>query len=231
VKAFLRSAPVQTVLGFLLGGYLWLVLHTIRWNRINREPPDRELKGSRGVLVAFWHGRIAAAIAARPVTLPHRPARLMISLSPDGEFIAKAMAWQGFPSFRGSSRKTRDPRRKHSGGAAYRQSLEWLRQGGVLILTPDGPRGPAEQMAEGVVRMAVRTGAPLFLMGFAATPALELKTWDRMILPSPFGRGAIVFDGPLFAPPDADEAAIRSLRQDWAARLTAANAAAEAAIR
>jgi lysophospholipid acyltransferase (LPLAT)-like uncharacterized protein len=230
VKGFLRSAPVQTVLGFLLGGYLWMVLHTIRWQRINRAAPDEQLKKPGGVLAAFWHGRIAAAISARPVTLPHRPARLLISLSPDGEFIAKAMAWQGFPSFRGSSRKTKDPKRKHSGGAAYRQSLEWLRQGGVLILTPDGPRGPAEEMAEGIVRMAVRTGAPLFLMGFAARPALHLKTWDRMILPAPFGRGALVFDGPLHAPPDADEACIQRLREEWARRLTAANAAAEAAI-
>ncbi len=230
MKALLRAAPVQTVLGFILGGYLWMVLHTIRWRRINREAPDVQLKTPGGVLAAFWHGRIAAAIAARPVTLPHRPARLLISLSPDGEFIAKAMAWQGLPSFRGSSRKTRDPKRINSGGAAYRQSLDWLRQGGVLILTPDGPRGPAEQMAEGVVRMAVRTGAPLFLMGFAARPAIRLNTWDSMILPVPFGRGVLVFDGPLHAPRDADEAAIEALRRDWAARLTRANLDAEAAL-
>lgn len=230
MKALMRSASVQTVLGFLLGGYLWMVLHTIRWTRINRGPPDAQLKQQGGVLAAFWHGRIAAAIAARPVTLPHRPARLMISLSPDGEFIAKAMAWQGFPSFRGSSRKTSDPKRVHSGAAAYRSSLAWVRQGGVLILTPDGPRGPAEQMAEGIVRMAVRTGAPLFLMGLAARPALRLDTWDQMILPVPFGRGALVFDGPLYAPADADEACIQALRESWAARLTQANAAAEAAI-
>ena len=230
MKALIRSAPVQTVLGFLLGGYLWLVLHTIRWTRINRGPPDEQMKKPGGVLAAFWHGRIAAAISAKPVTLPHRPARLMISLSPDGEFVAKAMAWQGLPSFRGSSRKTRDPKRINSGASAYRNALAWVREGGVLILTPDGPRGPAEQMAEGIVRMAVRTGAPLFLMGLAARPALRLDTWDSMILPAPFGRGALVFDGPLYAPADADDACIQALREEWAARLTRANAAAEAAI-
>ncbi len=141
------------------------------------------------------------------------------------------MAWQGFPSFRGSSRKTRDPKRINSGASAYRSSLAWVREGGVLILTPDGPRGPAEQMAEGVVRIAVRTGAPLFLMGLAARPALRLDTWDSMILPAPFGRGAVVFDGPFYAPPDADEACIQGLLQTWSQRLTEANAAAEAAIR
>ena len=230
MKALLRARPVQVVLGALVGGYLWLVLRTIRWRRIDREAIDAQFAVPGGVLVGFWHGRIAASIAGQPVCLPHRPTRLMISLSDDGEFIARAFAWHGFGLIRGSSRKTRDPRRRGSGSAAYRQSLGWLREGGVLVLTPDGPRGPAEQMEEGLVRMAARTGAPLFLMGLAARPALRLKTWDSMILPLPFGRGALVFDGPMRAPAGADAETIARLRQDWAERLTRVTAAAEAAL-
>ncbi len=230
MKALLRSKPVQVVLGTVLGGYLWLILHTIRWRRIDREAIDAQFARPGGVLVGFWHGLIAASIAGQPVCLPHRPTKLMISLSPDGEFISRAMGWHGFTSIRGSSRKTRDPKRAASGGAAYRQSLEWVRKGGVLVLTPDGPRGPAGEMAEGIVRLAARTGAPLFLMGFAATPALRLKTWDRMMLPIPFGRGALVFDGPYHAPAGADAETIDRLRQEWAGRLTRVTEAAEAAL-
>jgi lysophospholipid acyltransferase (LPLAT)-like uncharacterized protein len=227
VKSFFRSAPVQEVLSLILALYLWLVLRTIRWRRINLEPAIAQLKRPGGVIACFWHGRIALSIAAQPLVVPDRPARLLISLSPDGEFIAKAMARMRLPSFRGSSRKTKDPRRRGSGGAAYRQSLEWLQNGGVFILTPDGPRGPAEQMADGIMRIAERTGAPVFLMGFAARPCKRLKSWDSMVLPLPFGRGAMVFDGPFhFAAGDDLEAT----RADWAARLTRATEAAEAAI-
>jgi lysophospholipid acyltransferase (LPLAT)-like uncharacterized protein len=227
VKSFFRSAPVQEVLSLILAFYLWLVLRTIRWRRINLEPAVEVLGRPGGVIACFWHGRIALSIAAQPLVVPGRPARLLISLSPDGEFIARAMARMQLPSFRGSSRKTKDPRRRGSGGAAYRQSLEWLEQGGVFILTPDGPRGPAEQMADGIMRIAQRTGAPVFLMGFAARPCKRLKTWDSMVLPLPFGRGAMVFDGPCrFGPGDDLEAT----RSDWAARLSRATQAAEAAI-
>ena len=231
MKALLRSAPVQTLLALLLGGYLWLVLRTVRWSIVNRGPADALLADPQGFIVCFWHGRIAASIGAQPLCRPLRQTRLIISLSEDGEFIARAMDMLDLPAFRGSSRRTKDPRRRHSGGQVYRQSLEWVREGGVLILTPDGPRGPNEQMAEGPIRMASRTGAPVILMGLATSPAARLKTWDRMQLPAPFGRGVIAFDGPLHAPADLDAEAVTALRQAWSARLTAANAAAEAALR
>ena len=231
MKALLRSGPVQTLLALILGGYLWLVLRTVRWTILDRAPADAVLADPAGLIVCFWHGRIAASIGAQPLCRPLRDTRLIISLSEDGDFIARAMEMMDLPAFRGSSRKTRDPRRRHSGGQVYRQSLDWVRQGGVLILTPDGPRGPNQQMAEGPVRMASRTGAPVMLMGLATTPAARLRTWDRMELPAPFGRGVIAFDGPLHAPEDLGPEAMQALRREWSARLTAANQAAEAALR
>ena len=230
MKAILRSAPVQALLALILGGYLWLVLRTVRWSIVNRPPADALLADPRGFIVCLWHGRIAASIGARPLCRPLRDARVIISLSKDGEFIARAMDMLGLPAFRGSSRWTKDPRRRHSGGQVYRRSLDWVRDGGVLIMTPDGPRGPNEQMAEGPVRMASRTGAAVILMGLATKPAARLETWDAMQLPAPFGRGVIAFDGPLHAPENLDADAMKALRREWSARLTAANAAAEAAL-
>ncbi len=52
-----------------------------------------------------------------------------------------------------------------------------------------------------------------------------------MELPAPFGRGVIAFDGPLHAPEDLGPEAMQALRREWSARLTAANQAAEAALR
>jgi lysophospholipid acyltransferase (LPLAT)-like uncharacterized protein len=229
VKSFFRSGPVQGFLSLILAFYLWLILRTIRWKWINIEPSKAVLARPGGAIACFWHGRIALSIAAQPLVVPGRPARLLISTSPDGEFIAQAMGRMSLPSFRGSSRKSKDPKRRGSGGAAYRQSLEWLeKDGGVFILTPDGPRGPAQQMADGIMRIAQRTGVPVFLMGFAARPCKRLKTWDSMVLPLPFGRGAMVFEGPVRFEPGDD---LETKRAEWAARLTRATEAAEAALR
>ena len=107
-----------------------------------------------------------------------------------------------------------------------RESLRCLRAGGCVAITPDGPRGPAEQMAAGAVTLAKVSGAPVFLFGLHCRPGFQLDSWDRTLFPLPFGRGAVVFDGPLHAPRDADEAGLEVIRLDWQARLSAANARA-----
>jgi lysophospholipid acyltransferase (LPLAT)-like uncharacterized protein len=80
------------------------------------------------------------------------------------------------------------------------------------------------------VTLAKVSGAPVFLFGLHAKPGFRLKSWDRTLFPLPFGRGAVVFDGPLYASRDADDEAMEALRLDWQMRLTAANSRAEALL-
>ena len=134
------------------------------------------------------------------------------------------MARLGFPAIRGSSTKKSAPDKVKGGAAAFRDVLKWLKGGGGIAITPDGPRGPAEQLAEGAVMLAKVSKAPVLLVGLACRPARRLKTWDQAVLPLPFGRGAIVWDGPIHAGA-ADDA--EALRREWAARLTAATERAE----
>jgi lysophospholipid acyltransferase (LPLAT)-like uncharacterized protein len=47
---------------------------------------------------------------------------------------------------------------------------------------------------------------------------------------APFGRGAVVWEGPLQVPSDADDALIETLIADWSARLSAATRQAEALV-
>jgi lysophospholipid acyltransferase (LPLAT)-like uncharacterized protein len=47
---------------------------------------------------------------------------------------------------------------------------------------------------------------------------------------APFGRGAVVWEGPLFVPADADEGDVQKLISDWSARLSAATRRAEALV-
>ena len=90
--------------------------------------------------------------------------------------------------------------------------------------------GPNEVIAPGALQIARRSGQPVFLMGIAANPAMQLKTWDKVMFAAPFGRGAVVWDGPLFVPADADDAAVAALVRDWSARLSAATRRAETLV-
>lgn len=229
MKAFLRSEAVQGALAWLLAAYLGFALKTTRWTVENREAADAAVASPEGVIGCFWHSRIPLGPACREV-LKDKPRRVLISMSRDGEFITRAMEKLDFPAIRGSAGKKSDPAKAKGGARAFMEALKWIRGGGVMAVTPDGPRGPAEVMQPGVPAMARSTGAAVFLFGLAARPAFKLKTWDETRVPLPFGRGAIVFDGPLHAPRDADEAALEALRLEWQGRLSAATRRAEALV-
>jgi lysophospholipid acyltransferase (LPLAT)-like uncharacterized protein len=180
----------------------------------------------RGAIGCIWHGTIPLVIAARPA-LQGRSARVLISLSPDGEFITRAIAGHGIDAIRGSKAKGAKAK---GGAAAFRECIDWVAGGGLLLVTPDGPRGPAEVMSGGVARMARLAGAPVYMIGLAARPAARLNSWDRTQLPRPFGRGVVAWDGPYFMPAEATEEVMTTTLQAWSAALKAACASAEQAL-
>ena len=230
MKKLLRSDAVQEFLGWLSWLYLQLVISTIRWTRIGEEPGgalDQVLAGPGGMIGCFWHGDIALSITAKVAVIKRKVTRILISLSPDGEFIARSMVRHNMPPIRGSSAKKGKAK---GGAAAFREALDLLAAGGILVVTPDGPRGPSQVMAPGTVRMARRAGVPVFLLGLAAEPALRLDTWDKTKLPGLFGRGCIVWDGPYHCPADASDEVMDRLSVDWSAAMTAACARAQAVV-
>ncbi|HTX49166.1 MAG TPA: lysophospholipid acyltransferase family protein [Caulobacteraceae bacterium] len=228
MKLFFRTPWVQSMAAWLLSLYLGATLATMRWSFENRGPADDAVASPRGVIGCFWHGRIALAVVCRRV-LRDKPRRVLISPSPDGEFITKVVGRLDFPALRGTSALT-DRRRMRKGAAAFRGALRFLEEGGVIAITPDGPRGPAQEMPMGPVLLARMRETPVFLFGLAAEPALTLKSWDRARIPLPFGRGCVVFEGPLLVSRDADDAALEATRAEWQDRLNAAQARAEAVV-
>lgn len=227
MKAFLRSPATQTALGWILAAYLKLALRTIRWRHENLEAVEPTLApGGGGAVALFWHGRIPLCLATAPQWW-RKQTRALISPSADGEFIAQALGRAGFPAIRGSSAKKGDSAKARAMVATFREAIAWVGAGNALVITPDGPRGPNEVIAAGSLQIARRSGAGVFLMGIAANPAIQMDTWDRVMLASPFGRGAVVWDGPLFVPQDADDAAVAALVAAWSARLSTATRRAE----
>lgn len=232
MKALLRSDVVQAFLGWLLGTYLRLILRTVRWRHENLDCVEPVLAGDSGAIALFWHGRIPLCLATAPQWWRKRT-RAFVSPSADGEFIAQALAMSGFPAIRISTAKKGQAHaaKARQAVAAIREAVTWVADGGALVVTPDGPRGPNEVIAPGALQIARRSGQPIFLMGIAANPALQMRsTWDKVMFALPFGRGAVVWDGPLRVPADADEAQIAVLVEAWSARLSAVTRRAEALV-
>jgi len=229
VKAFFRAPPVRAATAWLLASYLRLTLASMRWRFENREPVDVAAAAPEGVIGCFWHGCIGLAPVVGPL-MQDKPRRVLISPSPDGEFIARVVGRLGFPALRGTSALT-DKRRFLAGAFTFHDAMKFILAGGVIVITPDGPRGPAQVMPVGPVAMARVRGTKVFLCGLAASRVIALKSWDRTRIPLPFARGCAVFVGPLTVPKVSGEAAIEAVRLDWQTQLNAAQARAEALVR
>ena len=218
----LRNPIIQGVFAWLLAAWMRFCFASIRWTHQNEPVAETLWARGGGVLCTFWHSRISLSPACWPLGRA-QPIKGLVSLSADGQFIARAMALQGIPAVRGSSANKDKGDRAKGGSQALRDGLKQLKSGGLAV-TPDGPRGPARQMAEGLPLLAKLSKAPVLFIGLSCKPAIRLNSWDRAILPLPFGRGAIVWDVANY--PEGAELADVALA--WTERLNAVEAKADA---
>lgn len=122
---------------------------------------------------------------------------MLVSLSRDAEPVAKALDHLGIKTIRGSKANARKRDKNKGGSKAIASALRLLKANGTLCVTPDGPRGPALQVSPGAPILAQRSGACLVAYALRVSAHRRLRSWDRMILPLPFSRGAVVFGDPI----------------------------------
>lgn len=155
--------------------------------RVHRSPGYRARdENHQPVLFAFWHRHQLMLLYVHR----GRGVRVLVSRSRDGEFVARALHRLGFRTARGSSSR--------GGGAAFRNLWESVGRGETVAFTPDGPRGPRRSVQPGVVALAVRAGVPVVPVAWAGSRVKELNSWDRFLVPLPFGRYAVVYGDPVF---------------------------------
>lgn len=201
-KRFMRSKAVQKILGFILAAYMVLVKYTTRWTRENEEDVKAAAESGMGAIALTWHSRLLMLNTAwRPKS---QEAHILISLSRDGALVAYAAEFLGHKTIRGSARKAGSQKAK-GGSTALRNMLSTIDNNGVIVITPDGPRGPRQRLGNGPIGLARLSGAPIVSITFAVRNRIQFKSWDRFVLPLPFGRGLIIWGRPLFIPADCSD--------------------------
>jgi lysophospholipid acyltransferase (LPLAT)-like uncharacterized protein len=183
-----------------------------------RELLDRWARGEQ-VIIAFWHNRLVVM----PMLALGEPLCVMVSEHRDGEIALRAVRWLHLRAVRGSATR--------GGVKALLRLIRAYREGWNLVIVPDGPRGPRYKVKTGVIQLAGVTGAPVFPVSYAASPAGRLRSWDRLIIPFPFARVALVVGESLTVPRDADGAEIEECRKTLEARLNELSRGAEAQLK
>jgi lysophospholipid acyltransferase (LPLAT)-like uncharacterized protein len=199
MKSLLRSRLIQYLLPRLLGRYLWLILHTNRWTLDGADNFAPHGAGAPAVF-SFWHEHLPlmpalAMLARRSAGYRPVPIHTLVSQHRDGQFIGAVVRQFGIEPVAGSSSR--------GGAQGLRQLLRLLRQGAMIGMTPDGPRGPRRVAAQGVAQLASLAGVPILPCAARTSRRIVLKTWDRMSFPLPFGRGVVVCGPPIMVPRDS----------------------------
>ena len=217
LKKILRHPWVVSLLSGLIGGYLRLVYRTTRWRFEGFEHFEAAAAQEKGVILAFWHGRLMMGASVRKQT--DRRAFMLISAGQDGEIIARAIEPFGIECIRGSAANPKKRKKNKNGIPAATIMVERLNDGHIIGVTPDGPRGPRHKVGPGTLRLAALSGAPIVPAAYATSRAKVFSSWDRFMFAFPFGRGAYVAGPAIAAPQDSSAAALDETRADLEAAL------------
>ena len=180
---------IPRLLGRIIKAAAALLTMTCRFELRGFDRFVQDAKG-RPAILALWHSKLnlAPAILTKNTSLNYAA---LISKSKDGEIIAEVINAYG--------KRGEAIRVAHSakfGGLIG--AIDTIRKGErVLVITPDGPRGPAKEVKVGIVAMAEKSGAVIFPMGWSCNTCWKLKTWDQMSIPKPFSKIAVSIGAPI----------------------------------
>lgn len=154
--------------------------------------PEALARAGQPAIYAFWHQSLYAC-GYHLYRLRRRHGlrlALLVSLSRDGELVARLSRASGFETVRGST-----SRAGLSGLLKLRRAM--VRGGASVLAAPDGPRGPARRCQSGIVVLAATSGAPIVPLASAADRCWRLRSWDRLVIPKPFARVAVGIGEPI----------------------------------
>ncbi|MGY8660045.1 MAG: lysophospholipid acyltransferase family protein [Verrucomicrobiales bacterium] len=153
---------------------------------------------SKGV-VGFWHGDM---IPCWYLFRKQSPCAL-VSQSKDGELLTKILTMWSFNVVRGSSSK---------GGSEALDEMVRLAKENVLLIAPDGPRGPSLKMKPGIAVAAQRAQVPVYLIKTNMSFFKQFpKSWDHFKFPLPFCKIDMKINGPYIIESDASKEDINKL--------------------
>ncbi len=193
-KKILKHPLTQVILSYLLAGYIRLVMLTNRKSYSVHPDAEKFMRGEENAIFAFWHGRMMLL----PAINPPRKMFVLISDHRDGRLISQVIARFGQQTIVGSSSK--------GGTEAVRNIVRLLKNGDNISITPDGPRGPNQTAAMGIVTIAKLSGKVVLPVTFCARKHKRLRSWDKFMVAKPFGHIKFCIGAPIIVS-SADEAA------------------------
>ena len=217
----MRIAKSPRLIGIssaLLSTYMRFVNATCR---MSYEPaaPEEMIKRGAPFIIATWHGQNYMMPFARPKDFP---VDILTSRFVDGEVVARTIGRFGCGIIRGSGSIDPAAVPAKGGVSAFIAMRRRLEAGVSIALTADFDARGERRASLGVIMLAKVTGRPIVPAAFTTSRRVQLRTWDKAIVPLPFGRSACVFGEFIQVPADASDELLELTRRQVEDSLNAA---------
>jgi len=160
--------------------YLKLVLKTCKIQVTGLEFLNKGILNGK-CIVMLWHNRLTPVVHLLKYLPQDVECAALISNSRDGEILTRLVGNSKLKVIR----VVHDS--KHNALKDAIQSLNNDKRT-LLVITPDGPRGPRYVIKPGISMAAKIACAPIMPLSWSASNFWQLRTWDKLIIPKPFSR-------------------------------------------
>lgn len=184
-----------------LGLFLLRILASTWRIHVRGEHPSSQ----RGIIIV-WHGHMLCVWKY----FAHRSMAGLTSHSKDGDVLATLLSTWNYTVLRGSSSK---------GGAEVLEQIISTAKEQTVIITPDGPRGPAYVPKAGAFVAAQRSETMLYPCRVHLQKAYFLQSWDSFAIPFPFSQCTVEFLEPIHIAKEADRETITALMEETAKKM------------
>jgi lysophospholipid acyltransferase (LPLAT)-like uncharacterized protein len=142
---------------------------------------------SKKAVFIFWHSQMLAGWSL----FKNKKSCALVSQSNDGEILSVLLKKWNYKVSRGSSSK--------GGKEALHELIDAANKGSSIIITPDGPRGPARQIKNGALIVAYECSMPIIPVKIIySSKKILVKSWDRFEIPYPFSKCEVSFGSEYF---------------------------------
>jgi lysophospholipid acyltransferase (LPLAT)-like uncharacterized protein len=176
MKSFLRQVGIV-----IIPPLVYVVMRLIWWSSRKTFHYITPIDDAQHVCVC-WHGELLMSPQAYRKIHPKHSASAIISSHFDGSLIAGTLRLLKIRPLRGSTKK--------GARQVLLQAFKSIKKGEEVLITPDGPRGPRHSMSDGAIGIALKSKLPIFVMNYKASSYWQLDSWDRFVIPKPFGTKA-----------------------------------------
>ena len=168
----------NSIISYLVQIILNVAFKTSKINVYGEQHLKDSLESDNPTMVCVWHSRFIYSVYFLHDN--NYDIWALSSTHEDSEILAKVLQRWKVNLIRGSS-----TRGWKNAIVEMKKKLE--DSSSIIAITNDGPKGPPRIAKQGSVKLAIKQNANMITMTATASKFFELKSWDKLRIPKPFG--------------------------------------------